>query len=281
MKRVVPLEENAMRKATGKTPETRTKKKNSSTRPRATRGSTKAAAKKNGPEDLDALRKRARRIVRILHEMYPDAATALHHRNPYQLLVATILSAQSTDETVNRVTPKLFAAYPTPRKLATADPADVEKIIHATGFFRQKARSIINACKKIVEDFGGQVPDTMDGLLSLPGVARKTANVVLGSAFGKNEGFVVDTHVGRLAHRLGLTWTSRDPKDAVKIEQDLCQVIPRKEWTFVGHALIWHGRRVCQARKPDCPACRLSELCPSAFMFDKPTPTEASSKRKR
>jgi len=207
------------------------------------------------------------RILAGLKAAYPDADCALRHGSALELLVATILSAQSTDETVNKVTPILFSRYPAVADLAQADPADVERIIHSTGFFRQKTKSIINACKMIVEKFGGQVPQTMDELTQLPGVARKTANVLLGTWFHKNEGVVVDTHIGRLAHRLGLTWTSKDDKDAVKIEQDLMQVIPREEWTYVGHALIWHGRRVCSARKPNCCGCTLSKHCPSAFTF--------------
>ncbi|HPD29000.1 MAG TPA: endonuclease III [Phycisphaerae bacterium] len=207
------------------------------------------------------------RILAGLKAAYPDADCALKHGSALELLVATILSAQSTDEMVNKVTPVLFAAYPNAAALASADPADVERIVHRTGFFRQKTKSIINACRMIVERFGGEVPQTMDELTQLPGVARKTANVLLGTWFHKNEGVVVDTHVGRLAHRLGLTWTSKDEKDAVKIEQDLMQIIPREEWTYVGHALIQHGRRVCSARKPNCVGCNLNKHCPSAFAF--------------
>jgi endonuclease III len=212
--------------------------------------------------------KRARKIIAKLKELYPEATCALHHGSALELLVATILSAQCTDETVNKVVPVLFAKYPTAAALAGADPADIEKIVHACGFFRQKTKSIIGACRKIVETFGGEVPATMDALTQLPGVARKTANVVLGTWFGKNDGVVVDTHIGRLAHRLDLTWTSKDEKDAVKIEQDLMQVLPQAEWTYTGHALIWHGRRVCPARKPKCNECTLSKLCPSAFTFE-------------
>ena len=214
---------------------------------------------------IDDRKKRARKLITALRKLYPEADCALRHESPLELLISTILSAQSTDDTVNKVTPELFAAYPTPRKLAEADPADVEKLIHPTGFFRQKTKSIIGTCRKIVEQFGGRVPDTMDELTQLPGVARKTANVVLGTWFGKNEGVVVDTHVGRLSHRLDLTWSSKNDKDAVKIEQDLVQVIPRKAWTYVSHALIWHGRKVCSARKPKCDQCTLNKLCPSAF----------------
>ncbi len=209
-------------------------------------------------------KKRARRILTGLRKLYPDADCALEHVDPFQLLVATILSAQSTDETVNRVTPVLFKKHGSPEALAAASREEIERIIHATGFFRQKAKSIQGAAKAIVTEFGGRVPESMDDLVTLPGVARKTANVVLGTAFGKNEGFVVDTHIGRLATRLGLTWTSKDAKDAVKIERDLMAVVPRKDWTLMGHALIWHGRRVCSARKPDCDACALAKFCPSA-----------------
>ena len=219
-------------------------------------------------ETLPQRKKRARKIVAGLRKRYPDADCALQHVDAFQLLIATILSAQSTDQTVNKVTPVLFDRFPTPRAIADAPRAEVEKTIHSTGFFRQKARSIQETCRMIVDEFGGKVPDTMDDLLTLPGVARKTANVVLGTAFGKNEGVVVDTHIGRLATRLGLTWTSKDAKDAVKIERDLMEVIPQGEWTFVGHALIGHGRRVCSARKPDCTNCLLANQCPSADTFD-------------
>ncbi len=219
-------------------------------------------------ENLAARKKRAGRIIACLKKMYPDADCALVHNSALQLLVATILSAQSTDETVNKVTPVLFQEYPTVERLAAANPSDIEKIVKPTGFFRQKTKSIINASKIIVERFGGQVPQTMDELIQLPGVARKTANVVLGTWFKRNDGVVVDTHVGRLAHRLGLTWTSKDTKDAVKIEQDLMEILPRREWTFVAHALIWQGRRICVARNPKCAACDLRKLCPSAFKAD-------------
>ncbi len=248
------------------------------------RSKAKAKPRAGGPaqskEAPQARGRRALRIVAELHKAYPDADCALKHENALQLLVATILSAQSTDETVNKVTPLLFAKYPTADKLAAADPADVERIIHSTGFFRQKTKSIIGACRTIVERFSGKVPDAMDDLIQLPGVARKTANVILGTWYRKNEGVVVDTHVGRLAHRLGLTWSSKDEKDAVKIEQDLCQVLPREEWTFAAHALIWHGRRVCTARKPNCGGCTLNKLCPSAFTFDANTAIRAKGSRK-
>ncbi len=220
---------------------------------------------KESPADR---KKRARKILSGLKKLYPEATCALVHSDPLQLLIATVLSAQSTDVTVNKVTPVLFAKYPTAEALAAAPREEVERIIHSTGFFRQKAKSIQGACEKIVAEFGGQVPDTMEQLLTLRGVARKTANVVLGTAFGKNEGVVVDTHVGRLATRLALTSNSKDAKDAVKIEQDLMPLFPQPEWTFLGHALIWHGRRVCYARKPNCPGCLLAKHCPSAGAFD-------------
>ncbi len=213
-------------------------------------------------------KKRARRILTALRKLYPEADCALTRENPLQLLIATILSAQSTDETVNKVTPVLFKRYKSAKAMAEAPQADVEKIIHSTGFFRQKAKSVQGACRMIAGQFGGKVPDTMEDLITLPGVARKTANVVLGTAFGKNEGVVVDTHIGRLSVRLGLTWSAKNGKDAVKIERDLMQMFPQKEWSFLGHALIWHGRRVCNARKPDCDNCTLAKHCPSAGTFD-------------
>ena len=189
-------------------------------------------------ETVQQRKTRAGRILARLRRLYPNATTALHHRNALELLIATMLSAQSTDETVNKVTPALFERYRTARDFAEADPAELEEQIRSTGFFRQKARAVIGACRTIVERFGGEVPQTMQELLQLPGVARKTANLVLGTWFGKNEGIVVDTHVGRLAHRLGLVWSARNEKDAARIEQDLMQLIPRKDWTFFAHALI-------------------------------------------
>jgi len=219
-------------------------------------------------EAVAAKKKRARRILTRLKKHYPDAECALTHKSPYELLIATILSAQSTDETVNKVTPVLFRTYKTPKALAAAPREAVEEIIHATGFFRQKAKNIQGAAEKIAEEFSAQVPADMDAMISLPGVARKTANVVLGTGFGINEGVVVDTHIGRLATRLGLTWTSKDSKDALKIERDLMEIVPRREWTTLGHALIWHGRKVCTARKPKCGGCTLEKLCPSAGSYE-------------
>ncbi|MHC5110601.1 MAG: endonuclease III [Planctomycetota bacterium] len=218
-------------------------------------------------ESQDERRQRARKILQSLRRQYRDADCALIHDSALQLLIATILSAQSTDETVNKVTPVLFERYPTARSLANAPREDVERIIHSTGFFRQKAKSIQGACAKLLEDFDGQVPETMESLVTLPGVARKTANVVLGTWFGKNAGVVVDTHVGRIASRLALTWTSKNTKDAVKIEQDLMALMPRRSWTFLSHAMILHGRQVCSARKPSCGECKLLRLCPSAVQF--------------
>lgn len=222
--------------------------------------------KRTGESTADR-KKRARRILTALRKLYPSADCALRHDDPFQLLISTILSAQSTDETVNKVTPILFKRFKTPKALAAAAREDVEAIIHSTGFFRQKAKSLQGAARKITEQFGGTVPDTMDELLTLPGVARKTANVVLGTAFGKNVGVVVDTHVGRLATRLALTWTSKDTKDAVKIERDLMETVARRSWTYLSHALIWHGRKVCAARKPLCESCTLARACPAAGTF--------------
>jgi endonuclease-3 len=199
-------------------------------------------------------------IVDGLEELYPDAHCELNFETPFQLLIATILSAQTTDVRVNLVTPKLFAKYGTPQKLAAATNKEIEPIIQSTGFFRNKAKNILGAARVIMEDFDGVVPRTMDELLTLPGVARKTANVVLGSAFGINAGFVVDTHVTRLSQRLALT----KQLEPVKIERDLCDTLPRDKWTKLGHQLIWHGRRVCFARKPACHQCALAPHCPSA-----------------
>jgi len=208
-----------------------------------------------------SLEMHVREVVRRLKKAYPDAHTELDFATPWQLLVATILSAQSTDRTVNLVTPALFARYATPADLAVANPEEVETIIKSTGFFRNKTKSIIGAAKGVTDEYGGTVPSTMDELVGLPGVGRKTANVVLGNAFDKNEGIVVDTHVTRLTRRLGLTANT----DAVKIEQDLMPVVPRRDWTIFSHLLIFHGRRVCFARKPNCAGCVLADICPSAF----------------
>jgi endonuclease III len=204
--------------------------------------------------------KRIARVIAGLEELYPDAHCELDFRTPFQLLVATILSAQCTDKRVNLVTPALFRRFPDAHAMAAADPVEVEALIKSTGFYRNKTKSILGAARTLVDDFDGRVPRTMDELLTLRGVARKTANVILGTAFGKNEGFVVDTHIGRLAYRLRLSRQT----DPVKIERDLCKKLPREKWTQLGHQLIWHGRRVCHARNPKCGECALMPDCPSA-----------------
>jgi endonuclease-3 len=203
---------------------------------------------------------RVRSIGEGLEELYPDVDCELDRETPFQLLIATILSAQTTDQRVNMVTPELFKRYPTAAAMAKAPLPTLEKIIRSTGFFRMKAKSIKGAAAGLVARFGGEVPRTIAELTTLPGVARKTANVVLGTAYGLAEGVVVDTHVQRLSMRLGLT-RKTDPKD---IEKDLMQVLPHDRWIRIGHQLIWHGRRVCFARKPNCAACTLAPFCPSA-----------------
>lgn len=200
---------------------------------------------------------RVRAILQKLDEAYPNVTCALEHQNAFQLLISTILSAQCTDERVNQVTKTLFVKYRTPKDFAHANPAELEQDIRPTGFFRNKTKSIMGASKKMIEEFGGEVPRTMDELLTLPGVARKTANVVLGTAYGIAVGVVVDTHVTRLSNRLDLS-RNTDPK---KIEQDLMAAIPRDKWILFSHQLIWHGRRVCQARKPKCAECNLEAIC--------------------
>jgi endonuclease-3 len=199
-------------------------------------------------------------ILRLLHQAYPDARCALDHRNAFELLVATILAAQCTDERVNKVTPALFAKYPTPLAMAAADRADLEEMVRTTGFFHNKAKNMQEAAQRIVEVYGGEVPANMADLLTLAGVARKTANVVLGNVFNVADGVVVDTHVRRLANRLGLT----AHEDAEKIERDLMALVPQSEWIMFSHLLIYHGRQVCAARKPACARCTLRALCPSA-----------------
>lgn len=213
------------------------------------------------PPRTEAERKsRVSKILRRLNQDYPDVECELVHTSAWELLVATILSAQCTDKRVNIVTPELFLAYPTPQDLAVASQADVEELVKTTGFFRNKAKSIIGAAQGVVGRFGGEVPSNMADLLSLPGVARKTANVVLGTWYGKATGVVVDTHVARISARLGLT-QSEDPK---KIEQDLMAILPKSRWILFSHQLIWHGRKVCVARKPRCGDCSLADLCYSA-----------------
>ena len=205
-------------------------------------------------------------VVTRLKVEYPDARTELDWKNPLELLVATMLSAQTTDVQVNRVTQSLFAKYRTAEDYAHADPSELEEDIRPTGFYRNKARSLRNMAGALVEEHGGEVPGTMQELVALPGVGRKTANVVLGNAFGVDEGIVVDTHVRRVSGRLGLT----ENKDPVKIEQDLMKVVPQEDWTVFSHLLILHGRRTCKARKPDCPNCILNDICPSAFYYKAP-----------
>jgi endonuclease-3 len=203
---------------------------------------------------------RIREIIRRLRLAHPDAHCELIHEDPWQLLVATILSAQCTDERVNKVTPVLFERFPTPRAMADGDRAEIEAIIHSTGFYRNKARFIHEAAQRIAYDYDGDIPPDMQHLLELPGVARKTANVVLGVGFNIADGIVVDTHVKRISKRLGLTQHS-DPK---KVERDLMALVPKEDWIDFSHLMIFHGRRVCKARKPDCPNCTLNDLCPSA-----------------
>ncbi len=208
------------------------------------------------PKKSDKEKERAMALLEKLYEEYPGAHCALDHQNPFELLIATILSAQCTDERVNMVTPELFKQYPTPKAMAEAPLPDIEELIKSTGFYRNKAKSLKEASEEIVEKFDGRVPDTMDELLTLRGVARKTANVVLGNSYNKNMGVVVDTHVKRLSNRFGLT---KEQKNTGKIEKDLMALFPREHWTMLGHLLISHGRRVCKARfknPPDDPICK-------------------------
>jgi endonuclease-3 len=207
---------------------------------------------------VNSAKSKVQPLIAALRRTHPDIRCALEHRDPLQLLIATILSAQCTDERVNLVTPALFARYKTAADFAHANPAELESLIHSTGFFRNKAKSIRNCCKTIVARHAGKVPDTMEELIQLDGIGRKTANVVLGVAFDKAEGIVVDTHVHRLSRRLGLT-RQNTPE---KIEQSLMKIIPRQDWIDFSHLLIWHGRRRCTARKPDCAHCELVQWCP-------------------
>ncbi len=215
---------------------------------------------RRGRETATARAQRARAIFQRLRQAYPDASCALDHEDAYQLLVATILSAQCTDARVNLVTPSFFARYPTPEDLARADRSEVEELIRSTGFFRNKARSLLGMAQALVAEHRGVVPRSMEELTRLPGVGRKTANVILGNAFGINEGVTVDTHVTRLSRLLGL---SRQD-DPVRIEQDLMALFPRENWALLSHLLIFHGRQVCIARRPRCPDCVVADLCPSA-----------------
>lgn len=262
----------ARKKAAGKKT---TRKK---TAPKKTARRAAGARPATAPREEARLRRQAGRIVRQLQEDYPEAKCALDHRSALELLVATILSAQCTDRRVNQVTPALFARYPDAAAFAAADPDELETLIHSTGFFRNKARSIRGAGQKLAEEHGGEVPDTMEALLTLPGVARKTANVVLGTWFGKAEGVVVDTHVFRISHRLGLT-----PKqNPAQTERRLMELLPRCEWTDYSHRLIHHGRAICLARNPKCRECSLESLCPRLGVPDAelPPPTPRPARRR-
>lgn len=207
---------------------------------------------------------RAAKVIELLEKEYPDAKVALHYSNPLELLIATILSAQATDEQINQITPKLFKRYRTAEDFANADRQELEQIIKSSGFYHNKAKNIQNCCKMLVEKYDSKVPKTMDELLELPGVARKTANIVLTNAYGIVEGVAVDTHVRRLAQRLGLS----EKDDPNKIEQDLMQLVPKPKWMRITDLLIWHGRRVCTAKKPNCAGCVLNTICPCAFTFE-------------
>ena len=230
---------------------------------------TKASAKKIGKkipkiaklrEGAEQKQARAKEIHKRLRKAYPDAHCALNYRNPYELLVATILSAQCTDVRVNMVTPALFERYPGPDDLAGAKTEELEEMIRSTGFFRNKAKSLLGMSNAVVEQHAGRIPEEMEELVELPGVGRKTANVVLGNAFDKNIGVVVDTHVARVSGRLGLTFET----DPIRIEQDLMALFPRKEWTLLSHLFIEHGRQICKAPTPKCEVCMLNDICPSS-----------------
>ncbi len=213
-------------------------------------------------ETKSQLKERTEKIIKLLKRAHPDAKCALNHSNAFELLIATILSAQCTDERVNKVTADLFRKYRKPEAYLKVPATELQEDIRTTGFFRNKTKSIQGACKMLVEEFDGEVPQSMAELLKLPGVARKTANVVLGVAYGKSEGVVVDTHVSRLSHRLKLT----RHRDAGKIEKDLMEIVPRRNWIEFAHLLIFHGRRICKARRPLCEECVVEELCPSSML---------------
>lgn len=232
-------------------------KKTRDTRP-GTRDQKRAPGKKNARARPSP--ERAAEIYRRLAEHYPNAHCALDFKTPFQLLVATILSAQCTDKRVNMVTPALFKRYRTPAAMSEAKPEELEEMIKSTGFFRNKTKSLLAMSRSVADEHGGRVPDTMEELVQLPGVGRKTANVVLGNAYDKNEGVVVDTHVGRVSGRLGLT----NETDPVKVEQDLAKLFPREQWTMLAHLMIEHGRQICEARRPKCEICFLSDICPSS-----------------
>lgn len=223
--------------------------------------STEAMSKRSNPKDKQISTLDIQTVLARLRAAHPDAHCELNYKTPHQLLVATILSAQSTDKRVNMVTPALFARYQSPADFAGADRAELEELIRSTGFFRQKARFIQESAQRIVHVYGGQVPDNMDDLLTLTGVARKTANVVLGEIYNVAEGVTVDTHVKRVAHRLGLVSTNKNPE---KVERELMEIVPKASWIEISHLLIFHGRRVCDARRPECPHCTLNDICPSA-----------------
>jgi endonuclease III len=238
-------------------PKARSSPKAAAQKPKASGQNPKVTAKK--PKTKSA--PDARALFAVLRARHHDAHCELDHENPFQLVIATVLSAQSTDVMVNRITPELFQSYPTPEALARAEQGDVEAKLNKIGMFRQKARNIIGLSKRLVERHGGAVPRTLAELVELPGVGRKTANVVLGVAFGAPEGVVVDTHVQRISQRLGLTRET----EPVEIEQDLIKLFPREDWDMLSHVLIFHGRRLCTARAPACPACPVNQTCPSAF----------------
>lgn len=239
-------------------------RKSARRRTAAHKAAPRTAPRKGGARETDAARRRrARAVYRGLRRLYPDAHCELDFRNPFELAVATVLSAQCTDKRVNMVTPVLFERFPDPAALAAAPLGTVEEIIKSTGFFRNKARSITGLARAVMGDHDGVLPQRMADLVRLPGIGRKTANVILGNAFGRNDGVVVDTHVGRLAKRLGFTRQT----DPVKVEADLAALFPRRTWTMLAHLLIWHGRRVCAARAPRCGDCAIARLCPSAGTF--------------
>jgi endonuclease-3 len=249
------------KKASNRVPSDRAKPKRAETPPAKARAPKNTSPRRTTAPGCDSLApERVRQIIAELDQLYPGVTCALTHRSAWELLVATILSAQCTDVRVNMVTPVLFEKYPTVEDFAALAPEQLEPDIRSTGFFRNKSKSVVGAARKVVADFGGNVPQTMDELLSLPGVARKTANVVLGTWFKKNEGVVVDTHVTRISRRLELT----KQDDARKIEDDLTRIIPRERWTDFSHEVIWHGRKLCVARGPKCADCGLEKLCHAA-----------------
>lgn len=228
-------------------------------------GAASRGGAKSGQVDVDAdAKKRAGQVVRRLKTDYPDAECALHHGSAFELLIATILSAQCTDQRVNLVTKDLFKKYPTPAHFAAAPLKSIETAIQSTGFFRNKAKSIKSCCQALVDEHNGSVPQDLEAMVKLGGVGRKTANVVLGTAFGLPTGVVVDTHVGRLSRRLGLTAET----DAVKVERDLMQLLPKSQWIDFSHRMIHHGRQVCSARKPKCDACSMNKFCPRIGVDD-------------